>query len=147
MKFNVEDLKRYKECNTEVLKAVKDNYNIEEDLENAETIILEGVSYSLIQVESSEWISGGKYEDQTVTYQLVSFDETKTSYPCKDNLIDYYNIFLEQFVSRTGSYYTDWEYYYNEPSIKRYIIVDVPEVIVPAHKEISHEWIDKDEIE
>lgn len=137
MKIKVADFKNYKQCSKDLLELIKENYAISEDLEDVSSITKDGISYSLIEIHSSDWIGGGKYEDKTVTYQLVSFDEKIASYPCEANIFYYYDVILTQGISRTGSHYTDWYYEYEEPDMKLMYLEDVPEVIIPAHQEVK----------
>lgn len=131
--IKVDDFKKYKECDKELLQLVKDNFVMEEDLEDIGSFDYNGLSYGLVEIDGGKWISGGKYEDRTVMFQLVSYDER--------NVVDRYNLFLRQFMYRTGSHYTDWYYTFEEPCINTLKIINVPEVVIPAHEEIKMEEI------
>ena len=137
MNIKVEDFKSYKQCSKDLLELIKENYVISEDLEDVSSITKDGVSYSLVEINSSDWIGGEKYEDKTITYQLVSIDKNIASYPCEANILDYYDVVLTQGISRTGSHYTDWYYEYEEPYVELMYLENVTEVIIPAHQEVK----------
>lgn len=51
-----------------------------------------------------EWVSDGKYDSSECVVRVI-VDGSPT------------DLYLQQFVSRSGSYYSDYEYYYNEVEI------------------------------
>lgn len=95
-----------------------------------------GVCYDVIEKEKSSWDDEGKYQYQDITYQLVSFDRDIKSYPCEQSIIDKFDLFLVLVVERSGSYFSDYNYTYDKPSIQIVNIEHVSEKIIPAHDEI-----------
>jgi len=142
MDIKVENFKKFKSCGDDLLELVKNKFAITENLELSGAFENNGISYDLWIIETDDWISDGKYEDRSVKYQLVSFDKSKAGYACKASVTDYYNLFLNQYMCRTGSYYSDWSYEYHEPVIEIMKLIDVPEIVIPAHQEIKIEQID-----
>ena len=78
----------------------------------------------------------GKYQNGGTHYQLVSYDPNITNYSSEESITSYYDIEVYIGYYRTGSYYTDWFYTYDIPTIHRIVIEEVAEVIIPAHKEV-----------
>lgn len=99
----------------------------------------DNVSYSYIELDESSWDDEGKYQFQDITYQLVSYDSTNSeySYPCDDNIIDKFDLILTVPVTRSGSYFSDYNYEYDEPSLSIVEIENIPEQVIPAHEEVK----------
>jgi len=94
--------------------------------------------YSTIVSEESNWNDEGKYQFKNITYQFVSFDDKEKPYVCGNNIIDKYNLFLDVPTSKTGSYYTEYYYQFDFPTVLEAKITTVPEVIIPEHKIIEY---------
>lgn len=102
---------------------------------------LNDVNYDVICVEESDWSDEGKYQYQDITYQLVSFNNNEYDYPNKDNIIDKFNLFFILPVTRSGSYFTNYYYEYDTPTICKQKTIHVSEQIIPAHDEYKMEEI------
>ena len=83
-------------------------------------------------------IDEGKYTTGCRYYQLCSFDKEKANYPCKLSELDDYNVLVEIGYSKSGSYFSDYEWYFEDPVVKTIGIKVVPEVIVPEHEEVYY---------
>lgn len=102
---------------------------------------LNGVNYDIVELDVTDWIDEGKYQYQDMTYQLVSFNNNEYDYSNENNIIDKFNLFFILPVTRSGSYFTDYYYQYDSPTIHRQKIIHVPEQIIPAHDEYEMEEI------
>lgn len=138
-----EELKTYKNASMDILKEVKDRinqvcsgYDEHNNLEDGFGFELNGVSYDVIEDGSSEWTDEGKYQFQDITYQLVSFDKSVLSYPCDKSITDKFDLFINLPVTRSGSYFTDYNYSYDKPVVYIAEIEHVPEKVIPAHDEV-----------
>lgn len=95
------------------------------------------IKYGIVQVDETDWedTGYGKYYSQNITYQLVKFDSTISEYPANKAITEELNIYFNLSVTKTGSYYTDWYYNYDKPTIMKKEIIQIPEQIIPAHEE------------
>ena len=94
-----------------------------------------GINYGLIEVGEQPVTDEGKYQYGEETYQFVEFDKTITSYPCEKYIIKKFNLFVDEEWSRSGSYFSDYYYEYEKPSLFSYEVTIVPEVVIPEHEE------------
>lgn len=140
--FTVEQVNNFKAATNDIVKLLKNklkDYSFGDEDGSIEelTFIYNNTTFALTEIEDEEWTSEGKYEYSSKSYQIVSFDNSHIKYPCEKNIINHYNLFLNQSISRTGSYYSDWYYQYEEPTISVLHINHVNEVIIPEHDEIT----------
>lgn len=147
--ISVEELKQCKSATKDLIKAVNDRIS-EICTSGAERNPIDqgefrftynGNSYDVIEVEDSSWEDGGKYQYSDTTYQLVSFDKEVKACPCDENIIDRYDLFLNIGVTRSGSYYSDYWYAYDVPTISIAKLKHIPEQIIPAHDEVEWEQL------
>ena len=110
----------------ELIEAVKehcDSIDEEKDLEDVGYLIFNNNKYYFGIIESDNWESDdGKYESKQIIGQLMC-SETKEKY----------NLFAQQCLCRSGSYYSDYMYMNETPEL--FIMEEefVPEIIIPAH--------------
>jgi len=134
--INLEFAKNMKETSNELLgklkEEVKKSYNRNyEDNEN----YLDNVSFSfenkeyILEFYNDDWIDEGKYQFRNEFYFL-----TTSSY-------ETHNIMISLPVIRTGSYYSCYEYQYEEPSYNKIKIKEIPERIIPAHETVMSEEV------
>ena len=91
--------------------------NIDTEWAEDDEVELDGVKYYLSEKENEGWKSEGKWETNYYIYELVCNDGNKTN-PT--------GIFIGQGRSRSGSYYS--EYYYEFENLE--IVEQVEETIV-----------------
>lgn len=144
--FTVEDVKKCKHVTDDLLEIVKnkletwpsycENDMIERGNKDFEK---DGVSYSYLYVDETSWDDEGKYQYQSITYQLVAYNPTHSeySYPCDSNIIDKFDLILTVPVTRSGSYFSDYTYYYDKPNLSIVEIENIPEQVIPAHEEVK----------
>ena len=142
--ITVDEVKRCKHITNDLIKAVKDKLGAwpsycEKDLiENGEMDFeYNKASYGFFVIDESSWDDEGKYQFQNITYQLVSYDPTNIGYPCGDNVLDKFDLILTMSVTRSGSYFSNYEYFYDKPILSIVEIEHIPEQIIPAHEDIK----------
>ena len=140
--ITVEQFKYTKQASKELIEKVKDWFSTNSDLEDYESLEYNGVSYNLYLVECGDWEDEGKYQYQYNMYQLASFDKNIKGWLCDESLIDKYNLFLGQCITRCGSYFSDYYYEYDKPDFSVAYIDHVPEVVIPAHDEVKLKELD-----
>jgi hypothetical protein len=146
--YRVEDFKKYKKCDKELLHLVKFNYIVPLSLDILNIFEYKETNYGLLQITNAHWINKDTYKTKNITYQLVSVNKSKFNFVCKENIIDYYNLFLDQTVRKTVSPISDnvfsinWNYDFDNPTINIMELIDVPDIVVAAHQEIRIKTID-----
>lgn len=144
--ITVEEFKKYKKVAKELIEVIKSridescsDYDYGNYLEDDFTFENDNTAYDLWQIEGSSWEDNDgrcKYYSRTLTYQLVSYDKNIRGYAYEDNIIDKYNLFVSRTETRTGSYYSDWNYTYDKPVVKIAKIKHIPMQVIPAYDEI-----------
>lgn len=135
--IKLEDVKNFIRCATDgLVEELKEQFSDDEDIEGL-SFVYEGVSYSLEEIGSDDEIDEGKYSYGRKYFQLCSYDEKITTYLSRKSELDKFDIVVSQGYSKSGSYYSDYEWYYDEPRASKIGVVIVPEVIIPEHEEVS----------
>lgn len=143
--ITVEEFKKCKKATKELVEIIKNridescsDYDYGNYLEDDFAFENDNIAYGLWQLEETPWEDDGrgKYYSHTLTYQLVSYDKNIRGYACNDNIIDRYNLFISCTETRTGSYYSEWNYIYDKPVVQIAKIKHVPMQVIPAHDEI-----------
>lgn len=119
-----------------ILSEVYNIYDGVGDILDGFTILIDNINLAFVCVLDSGWDDQGKYQYMSIDYQLVSYDNSKHSWPTNDNIIDYYDFIFTQHISRSGSYFSDYYYEYDKPEPYKLKEFLVPEVIIPEHIEI-----------
>lgn len=142
--FTVNDAKNFKHVSDNLLEAVKNkletwpNYCENDKIEHGEMDFEnDGVFYGYLYIGETSWDDEGKYQYQDITYQLVAYDPENKSYPCSDNIIDKFDLILTVPVTRSGSYFSEYSYYYDKPGLSIVEIDHIPEQVIPAHEEVK----------
>ena len=144
--FTVNDVKNFKHIPADLLEVVKNklemwpDYNENDKIERGEMDIKkDGVSYGYLYIDESSCDDEGKYQFQNITYQLVAYNPTHSeySYPCDSNITDKFDLILTVPVTRSGSYFSDYTYYYDKPNLSIVEIENIPEQVIPAHEEVK----------
>lgn len=118
------------------------NVNFEElehmDLEEAKEIVshfdnedwyeelgatIDGVEYGLDIVDVGDWIDGGKYQYKDVTGILCRTSE--------DDSVTEYDIAVTQYITRSGSYFSDYYYEYDQLQVNQLVQKIIPQQIIP----------------
>lgn len=133
----VEEFTKCKPASDELIEKVKEWVSNLNSLEDCRDFHFGNLAYNLYCVEEGDWDDEGKYQYQYNLYQLASYDENVKKWLCDESLVDKYNIFLGQCVTRCGSYFSDYYYEYDKPDISIAYVEHIPEVVIPAHDEVK----------
>ena len=142
----VDDVKKFKHISDDLLDVIKEkldmwpNYCENDKIERGEMDFeKDGVSYGYLYIGESSWDDEGKYQFQNITYQLVAYDSVNSeySYPCDSNITDKFDLILNVPVTRSGSYFSEYSYYYDKPGLSIVEIKQIPEQVIPAHEEVK----------
>lgn len=129
----IEELKKhlpYKECDKNLIEYNGCHFKFNDE------------HYDLVEVGEDPIEDEGKYQNGGTYYQLVKYDNNIDPWPSDESILEKYDVqvYLTYYIS--GSYFSDWNYNYDLPIIQRITIVDVPEVVIPAHQEVKTENIE-----
>lgn len=102
---------------------------------------LENIRLSVVEIETTKWEDEGKYQYSCTTYQLVLYDSILYNYPCDKNIVEEFNLYFNLPITRSGSYFSDYDYNYDRPIVLQKKTIHVPEKIIPAHDEVKMEEI------
>lgn len=119
-----------------ILGEVYNIYDGVDDILDGFTILIDNINFAFICISNSGWDDHGKYQYNSIDYQLVSYNNSKRNFPTGDNIVDYYDFIFTQHTSKSGSYFSEYYYGYDKPEpykLKEFLI---PEVIIPEHIEI-----------
>lgn len=106
-------MNKYKKEIIELGKKICDEIG-ERDIESAssEGINIDGKVYALEEVKEIEWEDEGKYQNGECVYRIgVAYDDIPY------NIEIPFDLYIKQYVSRNGSYYTDYNYEYEKPFV------------------------------
>lgn len=123
------NLNELKEIERELLSRIVnqiDSENIDD-----EAIEVDDNRYGFSCIEEGSWEDDGrgKYYSKESTYVLGLYGDDEEKW----DFVEKYNVIVSQFVSKTGSYYTDWNYEYDKPTFSYAKEEIIPEQIIPAH--------------
>ena len=130
--------KNMKETSNELLGKLKEevervynnkNYEYNEYYLDNVSFSFEDNEYILEYYDSNNWEGDGKYQFRNELYFL-----TTSSY-------ETHNIMISVPVIRTGSYYSYYDFDYEEPTYSKIKIKEVPEQIIPAHETVMNEEV------
>lgn len=142
--ITIKELEKCKKASEELVVSIKqylkekfpDEYDCPDMADNFE-LEIDGVSYGVMEEDESEWIDEGKCSYSDKTYQLVSYDKNISEYICDESIINKFDLFINQNFSRSGSYFSDYDYQYYSPTIQIAIIDKVPEKVIKEHNEVK----------
>lgn len=103
-------------------KEIVSHFDNEDNFEELGASI-EGVEYGLGIVDESNWDDQGKYQYKYVTGVLC-----KTS---EDGSITKYDIAVTQYITRSGSYFSDYYYDYDPLQVDQLVQKVIPQQIIP----------------
>lgn len=147
MTYELEEALKFEKASAELIEALNNHFpkgDSEHNFIEYDGLDFEfnGEHYSVIEVGEDPTEDQGKYQYSGIYYQLVKYDPNIASWPCEKNILVKYDVQVYLSYSRTGSYYSEWYYQYEEPKLQLITIVDVPEVVIPAHQEVKTETIE-----
>ena len=112
--------------NKELLEDIMDGLKRKEKSLEDNYVEVNGITYGTTDCEYSGWEDGGKYQYQDETGRLCSYDE-------EWNILEKFDIYIDQGVSRSGSYFSDYDYEYINMNAYMIEKILVPEKVIPAH--------------
>ena len=118
------------------------NVNFEElthmDLEEAKKIVshfdnedyweelgamVDSTEYGLDIIDEGDWIDEGKYQYKDVTGVLSEIAE--------DGSVTKYDIAVTQYITRSGSYFSEYYYEYEPLEVRQLVQKTIPQQIIP----------------
>lgn len=124
------------------------NVNFEElahlDLEEAKKIVsyfnnegyyeelgatVDGEEYGLDIIDKSDWIDEGKYQYHDATGVLCSIAE--------DGSVTKYDIAVTQYISRSGSYFSEYDYEYEPLEVRQLVQKTIPQQTIPERTVVT----------
>lgn len=103
-------------------KEIASHFDNEDDFEELGATI-DGVEYGLDIVEESNWDDQGKYQYKYVTGILCKSSE--------DGSVTKYDIAVTQYITRSGSYFSDYYYDYDPLQVDQLVQKVIPQQIIP----------------
>lgn len=85
--------------------------------------IIDGVEYGLDIVDESNWDDQGKYQFKDVTGILCRISE--------DGSVTKYDIAVTQYITRCGSYFSEYNYEYAPLQVDQLVQKVIPQQIIP----------------
>lgn len=124
------------------------NVNFEElehmDLEEAKEIVnhfdnedwyeelgatVDGIEYGLDIIDDENWDDQGKYQCKDVTGVLYKISE--------DGNVTKYNIAVTQYITRSGSYFSEYDYEYDPLEVRQLVRKVIPQQIIPERTVVT----------
>lgn len=93
--------------------------------------IIDGVEYGLDIVDEGDWDDQGKYQYKDVTGVLC-----KTS---EDGSVTKYDIAVTQYITRSGSYFSEYYYEYEPLQVDQLVLRVIPWQIIPKRIIVTFE--------
>ena len=103
-------------------KEIVSHFDNEDDFEELGATI-DGVEYGLDIVDESNWDDQGKYQYKDVTGILCEILE--------DGSVTKYDIAVTQYITRSGSYFSDYYYDYDQLQVDQLVQKVIPQQIIP----------------
>lgn len=148
MTYELNEALKFKHASDELIEALKEHLPNEDMCEHnlierdGCRFVFDYEYYDLIEVGEDPIEDEGKYQYSGTYYQLVKYDNNITPWPSDKSILEKYNVQVYLPYSRSGSYFSDYFYMYNIPTLERITIVDIPEIVIPAHQEVKTENIE-----
>lgn len=119
LNVNFEELEH---MDLEEAKEIVNHFDNEDWYEELEAII-DGVEYGLDIVDESNWDDQGKYQFKDVTGILCRISE--------DGSVTKYDIAVTQYITRCGSYFSEYNYEYAPLQVDQLVQKVIPQQIIP----------------
>ena len=85
--------------------------------------IVDGVEYGLYIVDDENWDDQGKYQCKDVTGVLYKISENENATK--------YDIAVTQYITRSGSYFSEYDYEYEPLEVRQLVQKVIPQQIIP----------------
>lgn len=103
-------------------KEIVSNFNNEDDCEELGATI-DGIEYGLDIIDETNWDDQGKYQYKYVTGVLCKILE--------DDSVTKYDVAVTQYITRSGSYFSDYYYDYDPLQVDQLVQKVIPQQIIP----------------
>lgn len=111
-------------------KKIVNHFDNEEDCEDLYANI-DGIEYKTYIVDDGDWDDQGKYQYKDVTGVLC-----KTS---EDGSVTKYDIAVTQYITRSGSYFSEYYYEYEPLQVDQLVLRVIPQQIIPKRIIVTFE--------
>lgn len=116
------NFKELEHMDLEEAKKIVSHFNNEDYYEELGATI-DGVKYGLDFVDETDWDDQGKYQYKNVTGILCKSSE--------DGSVTKYDIAVTQYITRSGSYFSDYYYDYDQLQVNQLVQKVIPQQIIP----------------
>ncbi|WP_304429288.1 hypothetical protein [Romboutsia ilealis] len=93
---------------------------------------INGVNYGVKVLEEGDWIDEGKYQYRTDIGVLCEFDD-------KWNIVKMFDIAVTSEITRNGSYFSEYNYDYDNLVVNKIIKKVIPKQIIPERTVVALE--------
>ena len=90
---------------------------------------IDGVKYQLDIVDDGNWDDQGKYQYKDVTGILYKISE--------DDSVTKYDIAVTQYMTRSGSYFSEYYYEYEPLQVNQLVQKVIPQQIIPERTVVT----------
>ena len=90
---------------------------------------IDGVEYGLDIVDEGDWIDQGKYQYKDVTGVLYKISE--------DDSVTKYDIAVTQYITRSGSYFSEYYYEYKPLQVDQLVQKVIPQQVIPERTVVT----------
>lgn len=125
LKVNFEE---FEHMDLEEAKEIVSHFNTGEDCEDLYANI-DGIEYETYIVDESDWDDQGKYQYKDVTGLLCKVSE--------DNSVTKYDIAVTQYITRCGSYFSEYNYEYAPLQVDQLVQKVIPQQIIPERTVVT----------
>ena len=119
------------EMSLEDAKKIIAEFNKESFLEDIGDEV-DGVNYGVKVLDEGDWVDEGKYQYRTDIGVLCEFDD-------KWNVVKMFDIAVTSEITRSGSYFTDYNYDYDDLGVNKIIKKVIPQQIIPERTVVTLE--------
>lgn len=128
LKLNYDELT---EMSLEDAKKIVGAFNKESFLEDIGEEV-NGINYGVMILDEGDWIDEGKYQYRTDIGALCEFDD-------KWNVVKIFDIAVTSEITRSGSYFIDYNYDYEDLKVNKIIKKVIPQQIIPERTVVTLE--------
>lgn len=116
------NFKKLEHMDLDKAKEIVSHFDNEDNYEELGATI-DGVEYGLDIVDETDWDDQGKYQYKNVTGILCEILE--------DGSVTKYDIAVTQYITRSGSYFSDYYYDYDPLQVDQLVQKVIPQQIIP----------------
>lgn len=120
LKLNYDELT---EISLEDARKIIGEFNKESFLEDIGEEV-NGTNYGVKVLDEGDWVDEGKYQYRTDIGVLCEYNE-------KWNVVKMFDIAVTLEITRSGSYFTDYNYDYDDLGVNKIIKKVIPQQIIP----------------